>query len=191
MEFKKWNSWDYDEKTLPTLVYGILVDETTRERFLKEIESFKKDRDWRLINHQTAGIACHHPQIFGIIVPTSPEFRKKMKRLSKLYYDSHLSSFMNVNLDELEEYRENLKAIFSEEQFDCNRSYSSLEEGIFPIDGEYVKNIMGEDAPDFGSIENEFTFIKHPGRLSQIMFFSNNIYWTSNHSLFILSENSD
>lgn len=119
-----------EDDNLPVLILGIQIHEYAfkeSQDFFKY--NFKPGIESKLIAHQTAGHACHQHYFQAIILTPTLEFKNFMIELDKKYLDSDLGIF-GCSLNEILEYKQKLSTI----GLDCNVSFSSLEEGIYPID---------------------------------------------------------
>ena len=144
---KKINTWDDDFPELPVLVLGLEVSDYELEndhKWSRLHYNFKNDKEWFLMTHQSCGLLCRHPHILGTVLQTNEETRKKFVELIELYFETNLG-IVGITVDELNEYRKNLKFLLG---VDCNYSHSSLEESIFPVDLEYLKNLTTEELPE-------------------------------------------
>ena len=79
----------YDEVKLPKLVLAI---ECYPYMFKKEgvdAYNFTQERDWKMVAHQTAGIACHQRYMYATeLTPKSSAIRRNMKKLNKYWLNS-------------------------------------------------------------------------------------------------------
>lgn len=132
-------------KELPQLVLGIKVpwqafdDETMACHY-----DFTSDRTWVKINHQTAGLGCHHHYLHATLLqPKSELVTGGMALLSDKWLNSN-TGIGGLGLDQLSEYQDDLKAIFNA---DCNLSYADFEEGYYPIDLKYINQLTSEILP--------------------------------------------
>lgn len=133
---------------LPKIILGIKCHDWYFDKDTKKEEfDFIEGREWKKIAHQTAGVGCHQHYILGIILkPKSVDILKAMNSLSKKWDSSNTGCF-GVSLNELNEYRDDLKRHFD---LDCNNSYSDFEEGIYPIDcsKEALEKMTDEQLPE-------------------------------------------
>jgi len=136
------SSWEKPYKDqLPFLVIGI-------NPYRHSIKNFKFPPDFKFIDHQTSGVACHHPGLIGKILPITLETKEKMRKLHKMWYGSNCGSW-GVTLSELKRYQADLKRILN---VDCDKDYGNLEEAYYPIDTEFAQDLtIIDDLPDFES----------------------------------------
>lgn len=133
------------EPFLPALILGIYVPASS---FRSDLDSsrdyhFKRGREWKKIAHQTAGLACHQHYIIGTILKPTDHALEGMRILSKKWLDTNVG-LGGGTLDELNEYRADLKRLFGA---DCNRSHRHFEEGFYGIDIEFARILTGEKLP--------------------------------------------
>jgi len=99
---------------------------------------FKAPSKWKLLFHQTAGYACHHRYLHARFLQPTPAIAKLGKALLTKYNDSLISQ--PITLSAANEYN-NLLGDFG---LSANRSYTSLEEGFYPIDIECLPKVTPE-----------------------------------------------
>lgn len=106
---------------------------------------FKPGRKWLKIAHQSGGVSCNQWRIIGSVLTLSPEAEKGAKRLASRFYNSNIYR-SQITLDQLNSYRAALKELLG---VDCNESYGSFEEGIYPIDlaPETIEQLTDERLP--------------------------------------------
>jgi len=111
---------------------------------------FKPGRTWHLLAHQTAGVGCRqHYMHATVLTPLSDDIQRRMNALSKQWLHTDTGA-LGVSLDELSHYRSDLARLFGA---DCNTSYPDFEEGLFPIDSQFVGKLTGDPLPkDFDDL---------------------------------------
>lgn len=163
------------ELALPGLVLGIV--EPQRDY------TFAPGREWLPIAHQTGGVACHQWKIFGTVLTMTPQAEAGARKLARRFYGSNLYRG-RISLDELNGYRAALKELLG---VDCNLSYESFEEGIYPIDlfRESLAALSDEQIPfnEFSQPDDEQLLV-YPDERARFL------NWPS-FSLFLLADNSD
>jgi hypothetical protein len=130
---------------LPSLILGIEVKPWEFEKpDMQRVYNFKPGRTWVNLAHQTAGIGCHQHYIHAtVLTPVSEKVRYGMTALQEKWLDSNVGAF-GVGLKSLNDYSADLRHLFGA---DCNQSHRCFEEGIYPIDVEYVKDMVADDLP--------------------------------------------
>jgi hypothetical protein len=93
--------------------------------------NFKSKRQWLKVRHQTAGYACHQCYMEATIL--TPREPGKIIVLANEYLDSCINMW-GLTLDAVITYRQRLNQLFG---VDCNETFMSLEEGIYPVDATY------------------------------------------------------
>lgn len=141
-------SFNYPEDlgwTLPSLVLAIPVpDDAFRDDADYRGYRFKSGRTWHQLAHQTGGHACHqHYMHATLLTPLSADIQLRMNALSKQWYGTNAGVF-GPTLNELGSYRADLARLFGA---DCNVSYPSFEEGIYPIDTEHGAKLAADALP--------------------------------------------
>ncbi len=128
---------------LPALVLGIEVDpRNLNEESVRDYE-FRPGRQWHKIEHQTAGHRCNQRYIVGsVLAPKNPDVTGSIYALTTKWFDSQISR--GTTLDCLVEYREDLRRLF---KADCNRSHGKLEEGVYPLDIEFLSQLAADVLP--------------------------------------------
>jgi hypothetical protein len=99
---------------------------------------FKKPSDWHLLFHQTAGYACHHRYLHAKFLSPRPIINTLGKKLLEVYNDSLIAQ--PISLSTANEYNELLSSF----GLTANRTYTSLEEGFYPIDIECLGKVTTE-----------------------------------------------
>jgi hypothetical protein len=128
----------------PVLALAIEVLPVTLNAGLKRY-NFRPGREFRLIEHQTAGHACHHHLLWITELAPRDEVRIALKDIAGHYLDSDMGCW-GVRLDQILEYRARISAVLNA---DCNDSYLDLEEGIYPIDctAENLNRLCSDELP--------------------------------------------
>lgn len=140
--------------------------------------NFNNKKEWIKIAHQTAGIACHNHYFYGTIIEPKKYVKKVMKDISDYWYESNAGLF-GSSLDEILIYRNQLNEKLD---VDCNNSYKSFEEGLYPIDCT-IENIQKLSRYNFTSdLDSLIKFDKKVDR-----FFGS----INRFNLYIIGENSD
>lgn len=163
-----------DEK-LPSLVLGLKCH-FNKDGVHESYFRFKNPAKWSLISHQTAGYACHQHHIIGRYLKPKDSVKSKMAELSAKWLDSCAGCF-GLQLTEILEYRNDIGKMFGA---DCNHSFSDFEEGIAPIDIEYLDKLTDE---------------RLPRKLDDLLIFDNSMHKAmgslNRWNLWILMENCD
>jgi len=162
------------EEQLPIVVLGIIHRGSRPEGY-----NLKAIREWTKIGHQSAGHGCHHIYIQGTILEPKPDIAHQIKILNDKWLESDCGIF-GVSLDELMEYRMDLKTLF---EVDCNISHQHFEEAIYPIDctPDNIKRLTNENIPE--NLDDFIEFDDKP--------FSRLAGMINRWSLFILGQNCD
>lgn len=144
MSVEKFKYVDQIGLTLPLLVLGVRVkDWEFKDEENARDYKFAKTRTWHRIVHQTAGLACHQKHLTGtIITPKTGEVAMGLSGIATEWYDSNVG-IGGASLENILKYRESLLKI----GLDCNYSYPDFEEGFYPIDPEYARQISAEPLP--------------------------------------------
>jgi hypothetical protein len=119
-------------ETLPVLVVGSRFLEKQHTNLLDQ--RILDDKRWVLFNHQSAGIACHHPYFLGKAYQLNDKGEALEQELSEKWFDTSLGAF-GVSLSELVEYRDVLKR--HDDKLNCESSYTELEEAVYPLDFDH------------------------------------------------------
>jgi hypothetical protein len=130
-----------DEYGTPLPVLVLAIDQHPNRA---RTYNFKPDRQWLPVRHQTAGYACNQRYMDAtILTPKTPE---KLKTLTNEYLESCIAMWA-LTLDEAIAYRQRLNQLFG---VDCNVTFMSLEEGIYPIDptSENLQQLCVDNLPD-------------------------------------------
>jgi hypothetical protein len=139
-----------DDNSLPLFLLGVVrFDEDSNENF-----NFFNFKNCNIDNlqHQVSGILCHSVTLYGYAFnPINDKYYKLIEELDKKYYNSSIHN--NPKLSELSEYSNVIKQY----NLNCEYSYIHLREGIYPIDIEYMKDIIGISYEDF---EKEYVVYK-------------------------------
>ena len=100
--------------------------------FTLPFPKLSREVEWYAIEHQSGGLACHHPRFIGTPLTLRPERREQLEALAARYFEKHGGHFYQGNLlaSDLISY----VSALAELGFHCERSYSLLEEGVYPID---------------------------------------------------------
>jgi len=141
------SDFEYLNQTeFPVLILGIEYDGWMMKEKSEIKYNFAEGREWKKIAHQTAGLSCHQHYIIGTVLkPKNVDVYKKMNILTKKWSNSDCGTF-GVSLNELNEYRDDIKTLFG---LDCNNCYRYFEEGIYPIDctQEALEALTKENLP--------------------------------------------
>ncbi len=106
--------------------------------------AFKPGRDWLKIEHQTAGHRCNQRYLIGtVLTPKNPEVSRGMVALARKWFNSQAARGENP-LDALIDYRADLKSFLNA---DCNDSHGKMEEGLMPIDIQFLPQLVTETLP--------------------------------------------
>lgn len=129
--FKHWHhltSWGVAEDITeyPTLLLGSLKGPLT----------FRPDCPWdpAIYSNQTAGYACHHPTIHGVVLPLSDKGYRIANQIQQEFLDSQLGWMSENSLNDIIKYR----SFLQERGLDCNYTYETLEEAWYPVDLAYL-----------------------------------------------------
>lgn len=137
-----YGSLDHDfGLDLPQLVVGLPVD--GKDTF-DGIAAFTGGRPWHAISHQSGGHACRHPRIVGTVLRVRADVSDGLHRLANRWCGSEVGGFGRVTLDELEDYRSDLRARAG---VDCNRSWRWFQEACYPIDVDDLTKVSDEPLP--------------------------------------------
>lgn len=107
---------------------------------------FAPGREWLHVDHQTAGIGCHHHYLHALrLTPKNDAVRKWMTDISDNWFATNVGAFYPT-LNEILLYRNNLQVL----GFDCDACYREFEEGIYPIDltKDSLARICSDELPD-------------------------------------------
>jgi hypothetical protein len=128
--------------TLPQLILGIEVN--PKSEYSRDYK-FKPGRKWIKLAHQTAGHACNQRYLIcTALQPKSVEVLQKMQQLANKWDGSQAGCWGN-SLDSLNEYRQDIKNLFGA---DCNFCHNDFEEGIYPIDIDFLIGLTDEKVPE-------------------------------------------
>jgi hypothetical protein len=145
-----------EDDELPVLMLGILVDSEYPETYSAK-ES--KVLHWQKIVHQTAGYACHHRYIEGIILPVTPAVNDYMRLIESRYVETQISQ--PASLGAVVNYQAELVRTFGE-TVKCDSTHYLLEEAFYPIDAtpEALKTLttakLPSDLDDLIQWESDF-----------------------------------
>lgn len=140
---------------LPVLVLGI---KPTIKWDSKELvgHQFINPEKWLNIVHQTAGVGCHQFYCQGMILESNLIAKAAIKKIAKKYYDTNIGA-MGACLSDIVEYNSYLDGLLG---VNCNVNYADFEEGIYPIDIEYLPKLTDQHFPsnldDLIKFENSF-----------------------------------
>lgn len=144
------------------------------------------------LRHQTAGIGCHHHDLWAIPLEPRPEAVAGLYRLEKFWYGTNAGA-LGVSLDELEVYRAQLRTWL---RVDCAWSYRYFEEGIYPIDAtaEHLRRLTVQELPEELDELLEWTRPDDPEDPQQrewVVMLRRFCGYFGRWTLFVLGENSD
>lgn len=146
LNYSDFNYHDALRFNLPAIALGIKVPDyafNDSEYGYKEYD-FKRDRKWLKIAHQTSGLACNQQYIIATLLePKSVDVFKNIIKLQDSWYGSNTGCF-GLSLEEANDYNNQLKEFFNA---GCNFSWKDLQEGFYPVDTEYIKNIASDNLP--------------------------------------------
>jgi len=168
------------------------------ESAMEEVSKYRLQADWagrlRLLplRHQTAGIGCHHHDLWAIPLEPRPEATVGLYRLEKFRYGSNAGAF-GISLDELKVYREQLRTWLG---VDGTWSYRYFEEGIYPIDAtaEHLQRLTSQELPRDLDELLEWTRPgdpEDPKERERVVALRRLCGWVGRWTLFVLGENSD
>lgn len=129
-----------NEETLPQLVLGIELRPEDDRHFV-----FKEPERWKIIQHQTGGVACMQRRILGWRLPIRPEKLGQVKELCDHWEDSDMCRGL-VGLDGVLSYREDLKKLLG---VDCNQCFEKFEEAWYPVDPGFINTLTEESISSF------------------------------------------
>ena len=125
----------------PALVLGI---EARFDEWARDFK-FSSARRWLKISHQAAGMACNQYRLYcTVLCPNSARIEANMRNLSEKWFASNLGCF-GVSLNEIIQYRNDIRSFFNA---DCNVSYRSLQEGLYPIDVKFAGQLTNDKLPE-------------------------------------------
>jgi len=129
---------------LPVLVLAIIKRWPHRIRSW-DTYSFKPGRKWRLLDHQTAGVGCHHPWLFATRLTPKQKALVGMYAVAQEWFGSNVGC-LGPGLSEISRYNARLRRLFGT---DCQLSYVHFEEGLYPIDAsrENMKRMAQDKLP--------------------------------------------
>jgi len=126
---------------LPTLALYVELESRQLEDTLDY--RFKPGRVWHKLAHTTGGHACNERYLIVTpLSPKSPDIEREINLFAANWFDSQIQR--GSPLDGVLDYRTNLKACLSA---DCNNSYESLEEGLWPIDIQFLSQLTSDNLP--------------------------------------------
>ncbi|MDO8508794.1 MAG: hypothetical protein Q7S27_03865 [Nanoarchaeota archaeon] len=168
MDKRSQTYFEISEEKLPALVLAV-----NREY------SFKSGREWISITHQTAGHSCRHEYMFGTILRPKDDVLESMKVISNHWFNSLCGQSGIARLSEILKYREQINELFNA---DCERTYTVLKEGMYPMDcsSELVRKLSTDEIPE--DLDDFIIFKNDIDRIRGIM---------GRWNLYILSENCD
>ena len=105
---------------------------------------------WAHLDHQTAGVCCHHRGYFVVPLKVTVEASNAFAEIEGRWLNSNLGC-PTTSLDDVLEYRAQLRSLLN---VDCKWSYGRLEEGLYPIDWQpaLVRTLLVEDVPEVSSL---------------------------------------
>lgn len=136
--FRVTSSWEEYRDQLPILVIGV-------NPFKHCIRNHKFPPEFEFIDHQTGGIACHHPGLLGRALPVAHTTRIAMEALHSRWYGSNCGALFGANLKEIIKYESDIYELLG---VSCNNSFNDLEEGYYPIDIEEAQKLTTEKLPE-------------------------------------------
>ena len=118
-----WDAFpDLEDKPRLLLGYRLTWEEARAPRESSPLfYSVKPERTWLKLDHQTAGVACHHVYLYATELEPKPHVLPVLKELAAHYYGA--LGWEPPSLDEANAYRAVLQAKL---EVDCNRSYVEL-----------------------------------------------------------------
>lgn len=130
----------YHEFVEPRLILAI-KPRTTPSNF--ELDD---SREWHHILHQTSGHACGTLDVVCTFLEPRPNVLAVMNEIDRTWYDTDLGAW-STPLDDVVKYRQILNEKLG---VDCNRSYTELEEAVYPIDcsAENLRKLCVDQLPD-------------------------------------------
>ena len=133
----------YREDRLPKLVLAIVCRQAVDGTMAKY--NFKHNKRWKMVAHQTAGLACHQVYMYATELKPKEKFVTGIEDLTNYWLDSNVGVF-GATLEELNTYNHQLKEAFD---VDCNFSHGYFEEAIYPIDytSENIKKLTNAKLP--------------------------------------------
>ena len=127
----------------PELILGLQFDKKNFSEYPPKKLRFKSGREWLNIAHQTAGMACHQHYFTGTILKPKPLTKLVMDRISGSWLNSNVG-LGGITLTDANQYRNDLKTLL---KVDCNNSWQSFEEALYPIDVEFLGDLTDEKFP--------------------------------------------
>jgi len=99
--------------------------------FLNAVPQLARGPAWNLIEHQTAGNACHHPKIIGHFVRLKPQVHAVCLAIARELFDSQIGWY-GPSLDDLTTFSKKLSAVGLRcKYFD---TFRHLQEGLYPAE---------------------------------------------------------
>ncbi len=115
------------------------------------------DVEWDAIAHQSGGLACNHPRFIGTPLSLRPEMRERLEALAARYFEAHRGHFYQGSLGASDVIA--YAAALADLGLHCERSYSLLEEGVYPIDAtqEHL-DLLAVDAPQCAGLVDDSNY---------------------------------
>lgn len=130
--------------TFPRLMLAIELDGRALSEGDMRDYDFRPGRQWLKIEHQTAGHRCNQRYLIATpLTPKNTEVMGGIFALSTKWFGSQAGCFENP-LDLLIDYRADLRRLF---KADCNHVHSKLDEGLYPIDIEFLSALAADVLP--------------------------------------------
>jgi len=110
--------------------------------------------EWYAIEHQSGGLACHHPRFVGTPLIPRPEMHERLEELARRYFEAAGGHFYRGNLGASDVIA--YVAALADLGLQCERSYPLLEEGVYPIDATQGHlDLLACDPPSLDRLADE------------------------------------
>jgi hypothetical protein len=122
--------------------------------FTGSFPSLSPTVEWVAIDHQSGGLACHHPKFVGTYLRLRVEMEQRLRALAKRHFGEGGGHFYTGNLlaSDVVAYVDALAAL----GLHCERGYGLLEESVYPIDATQVHlNMLCENPPDLSLVADK------------------------------------
>lgn len=164
----------YDFKaSLPALILGVKADPYSKHWTPYK---FKGSNEFLNISHQCGGSSCNQLYLQGMVLEPRRNLRIGIEIMEQTWLNSQLTRYCTP-LNKILQYRDFIKTYFG---VDCNNSYVDFQEGVYPIDIEFLSKLTSQ---------------KLPKDLNQLIEFKSELHiWMGSirrWNLWILGSNSD
>jgi hypothetical protein len=119
--------------------------------FTEEVPKLDPATEWYAIDHQSGGLACHHPRFIGTPLSLRPGIRDRLEELAARYIEADGGHFYRGSLGASDVVA--YVAALADLGLHCERSYPLLEEGVYPIDATQDHlDLIAYDAPSLDQV---------------------------------------